>query len=43
LLIEIGGAVKICCYGEFFRCSARSAVSDQRFEFACILAAGGAA
>jgi hypothetical protein len=43
LLIEIGDAVKIRCYGEFFRCSVRSAGSHQRFEFASILASGGAA
>ena len=43
LLIEIGGAVKICCYGEFFRCSGCKMDSDQRFEFASIFAYGGAA
>jgi hypothetical protein len=42
LLIDIAGAVKIRCYGEFFRCSVRSAVFHQRFEFASILASGGA-
>jgi hypothetical protein len=31
MLIEIGAAAKIRCYGEFFRCSARSAGFDQRF------------
>jgi hypothetical protein len=41
--IEIGGAVKICCYCEFFRCSVRSARLHQRFEFARIFAAAGAA
>jgi hypothetical protein len=43
LLSEIGGAFKIRCYGEFFRCSACKMDSDQRFEFASILASGGAA
>jgi hypothetical protein len=41
--IEIGGAVKIRCYDEFFRCSACKMDSDQRFEFASILAVGDAA
>jgi hypothetical protein len=39
--MEIGGAVKICCYGEFFRCSAYKMDSGQRFEFTSILASGG--
>ncbi len=42
LRIKIAGAVKIRCYDEFFRCSARKMDSDQRFEFASILAAGDA-
>jgi hypothetical protein len=41
--MEIVDAVKIRCYGEFFRCSAGKMDSDQRFEFTSILAAGGAA
>jgi hypothetical protein len=41
--IEIAGAVRIRCYGEFFRCSACKMDSDQHFEFASILASGGTA
>ena len=43
LLVEIGGAVKIRCYGEFFRCSVCKIDSGQRFEFTSIFASGGAA
>ena len=41
LLIEIGSAVKIRCYGEFSRCSVCSGDLVQRFGFASILAVGG--
>jgi hypothetical protein len=43
LLIEIGGAVEVRCYGEFSRCSVCSGDLDQRFGFASILAVGGSA